>query len=384
MKRAALLAVATAVLAMHMRGQNVTLGNGVTMGTGVTAGLTSTAPPPPPSSIFFTPVSGPYTGTQNVSITQTYGAGNSIFYTASGIPATEASTRYAGAIPLSSSTTLNALVESTGSVRQETQNLPDIGNDTSKGWKFCTPLFNSTNGTPTSGSSSICGGGVGSDQPSTWSITPGSGSTPQVMSITSTGGFPQFLYTLGGSGCDSCTKITQDKCVMPVNGANMQNYEMDVWSYDGTRKRLHMIGLQCNQQNGTKQWQIDNEQGSWQNTGVTDGCPLTTTPPATNGCPAGYTHVVIEAHWAIGDTGCGGLGCDHYDVLTINGNVHVLNRTLESDNPNWGSACAQQDQLDLNGGGTPANPKTAGEKIIHNNVTCSFATQGTSSATYTF
>lgn len=323
--------------------------------------------PPPATGLVFAPAAGTYVSTQNVGITFTPGgSGQNIFYTTNGSPASEASSLFTSTVPVSVTTTINALVEQTGSVRQETQALP------TSSWKLCTPLFNSTNGTPTSGSSSKCGGGVGSDQPSTWNITPGS---TESLSITSTGGFPQLLYTIGGAGCDSCTKETEDKYVQPVSGGNMQNYEMDMYHYDGTRKILHMVGLQCNQQSGKLQWQYDNEQGSWQNTGVTDSCPL----------PAGvYTHVVYEAHWIIGDTGCGGLGCTYYDNLYINGVKHVLNKTLENDNPNWASACGIQDQLDLPSGGTPSSPKTSGELIQHNNVTCSLGTVATGSAAYTF
>lgn len=322
--------------------------------------------PAPANGLVFSPAAGTYTGTQNITITYAPGgSGTSIFYTTNGQAASEASTLYTGPVAVPASATLSVLVESAGSVRQETQALP------TSSWKLCTPLFSSTLGTPTSGNSSKCGGGVGSDQPSTWNITPGS---TESMSISSTGGFPQWLYTIGGAGCDSCTKITEDKFVQPVSGANMQNYEMDDYDYDGTRKILHMVGLQCNQQAGKLQWQYDNEQGSWQNTGVTASCPL----------PAGvYTHVIYEAHWIIGDTGCGGLGCTYYDALTINGTRFALNKTLENDNPNWASACGIQDQEDLPSGGTPGSPKTSGELIQHNNVTCSNGTLTTGSAAYT-
>ncbi len=373
MKYAALLLLLCPFIGLA---QSVTIGNGVTIGTGVTAGLTST--PPPPSGIVFTPAAGSYTGTQNVAITQTYGAGNKLFWTDDGSAPSEASTLYASPIAISSNTTFKALAESVGTVRQETQALPV--NNTSAGWKLCTPLPSNSNGTPTSGNSSQCGGGVGSDQPSTWNVTTG---TQESISVSGTSGAPQILITLGGSGCDSCTKATMDRWVKPLNSndlANVENHEMDLWHNDGTRNRLHMGGLQCNQQSAFLQWQIDNEQGSWQNTGITDACPLSTSL---------WTHVVFRMHWIIGDTGCGGLGCTYYDSLELCQstsplvgcalNHHAINRTLESFNPGWGAGCADQDQVDLRSG-----VHTGGILIQHNNVTCSFGTQGTSSANYTF
>lgn len=367
-----LLLVAASCVAQPARPQNMT---GVTV-KGV---VVSTAPPPPASGLTFSPPAGTYTGlgTQNVSITYSPSAtGQYIFYTLDGSQPSAASKLYqpGSTIPVSATTTLSVQVENAGTVRQETQALA-LSN-----WKLCLPTLAPPNnndpkysrGTP----KGVGCGGVGSIFPSTWSISVGSTMT---MSISGTSGAPQYLFTLGGSGCDSCTKLTMDKLVQPVSGTNMENYEMDAWHNDGTRNRLVMGGLQCNQQSAFLQWQYDNEQGSWQNfvPAIRDRCPL----------PAGsYTHVIWELHWILGDTGCGGLGCTYYDALTINGVRHAFSPslTLESDNPGWGSGCAAQDQDDLFSGGTPGSPKTAGRLVQHNNVTCSFNTITTGSATYTF
>lgn len=342
---------------------------GVTIGGGVI----STPPPPATTGIFFTPAAGAYPGSpQNIAVTDVPGGtGVALFYTKDGSTPSEASTRFSSAVALSTATTLNALAENVGSVRQDTQNTSGL-------WKICTPNGGGP-GTPTS----VKCGGVGSTQPTGWTILYNQtiGGVTGVESISLTGSGSQILNTLGGSGCDSCTKITMDKWIKPLDAdTGIQNHEHDAWHNDGTRNRLHMIGFQCNQQSAFLQWQIDNEQGSWQNTGVTDKCPLSTTL---------WTHIIFHAHWIIGDTGCGGLGCTYYDDFSVGTasspnagaamTKHVLNRTLESDNPGWGSGCADQDQVDLKSG-----IHTAGVVIAHNNVTCSFGTVTTGSAAYTF
>lgn len=363
------------LLAIAIQLQAQTIGRGVTAGSGVGIGTVAIAPPPPPppTGLAFSPIAGFYVGTQNVDMTYVPGgSGQSIFYTQDGNPATAASTLFTSPVPISSNTTFNALVEKTGSVRQNTQAVLSGG-----GRKLCAPIYQGhpagntayQNGTPFA----TCGGGVGSAQPSAWNVS--TDGTTMLYSITSTSGAPQILVTLGGSGCDSCTKEAQHFKIQPVLNTHMENIEVDMWHNDGTRNRLHMFGLQCNQQSGINQWQYDNEQGSWQNTGITDHCPMT----------AGvYVDVVFEGHWIIGDTGCGGLGCTYYDNLIINGVKHVLNKTLESYNPGWGSGCADQKQLDLRPGGTSGSPFTASFNIQQDNVTCSFSTTTAGSATYSF
>jgi hypothetical protein len=182
-----------------------------------------------------------------------------------------------------------------------------------------------------------------------------------------------------------------DKWIKPLDSdTGIENHEHDAWHNDATRNRLHMVGFQCNQQAGTLQWQYDNEQGSWQNTGVTDKCPLSTSL---------WTHLIVHAHWIIGDTGCGdghspgvggGMGCTYYDdfwvgtagspnATSVTMTQHILNKTLENDAKGWSAGCADQDQVDLKSG-----VHTGGVLIAHNNVTCSFSTVATGSAAYTF
>lgn len=349
----------------------------------------------------FTPTSGTFPGALNVGVVPNPNTGVATFITTDGSPASEASTLYTGTIPISSTTTINALTELVGTVRQNTQL-------TSTGWKICSPLGGGP-GTP----SSVKCGGVGSIQPAGWKIlwntTVDGLAGVESISLTSTSGAPQILVTLGGSGCDSCTKITMDKWIKPLDSdVHVQNHEHDIWHNNGPLNRLHMVGFQCNQQSGNKaqagglagkQWQVDNEQGgsgpggvSWVNTNSNDKCPLSSSL---------WTHIIVQAHWINGDDGCGdghspsvhgGLGCTYYDYFEVGTAAHpgdpitmtkhLLGITLQNDSPGWSSGCADQDQVDLNPGGTVANPYTGGVLTFRNNVTCSLGTQATASATY--
>jgi hypothetical protein len=381
-----------------------TIGSGVRIGNGVTIGG-FTAPAPPSSGFIFAPPAGSYTGmgTQNVGITYSpTGSGQNIFYTTDGSTASEASTllQSGQTVPVSTTATINTVEEKTGTIRQNTQNTQSL-------WKICTPNGGGP-GTPTS----VKCGGVGTTQPSAWTIlwnqTIGGVSGVESISLSGTTGAPQILVTLGGSGCDSCTKITMDKWIKPLDSdTGIENHEHDAWHNDATRNRLHMIGFQCNQQSGNPaqggglagpQWQVDNEQGgsnpfgsSWWNTNVNDKCPLSTSL---------WTHIIVHAHWIIGDDGCGdghtpsvhgGMGCTYYDdfwvgtasspnATSVTMTKHVLSGyTLENDAKGWSAGCADQDQVDLKSG-----VHTGGVLIAHNNVTCSFSTVATGSAAYTF
>jgi hypothetical protein len=197
------------ILAIALAAHGQTLGSGVSLGTGVTLGVAPSGPPPPTTGLIFTPAAGFYVGTQNVGMTYTpSGSGQNIFYTTDGSAASEASKLFSSTIPISSATTISAMVEKTGSVRQETQNLPVT--NTSAGWKICTPNGGGP-GTP----ASIKCGGVGSAQPSAWSVvtntTVGGVSGVESITLSGTSGAAQILVTIAGSGCDSCTKLTMDK-----------------------------------------------------------------------------------------------------------------------------------------------------------------------------
>jgi hypothetical protein len=339
----------------------------------------------PPSGITFTPPAGTYTGTQNVTVTQGFGSGNSIFCTTDGSSPSPASPLYTGPIAVATSQTLSCMAYKVGTVRQE-MNALAVTNNTATGWKLCLPVGTPSTGTPPGSGSptwnGVCTGGVGTNGvASGWLQSPG---TTETITISSQAGAPQILIPGGSHACDNCTEITQDKWIkptVPVNGT-VENHELDLLHIDHSRNRHHAISLQCNQQSGTLQWEYNHQGGSWHPSGITDGCPLSTTL---------WTHVIWHGHWIIGDTGCGGLGCDYFDYLEIGTatdpsvgatmTTHNLNVTLPTESLGWGSMCSLQDQVDLRSGGT--YPKTGGVMIRHNNVTCGNGISGTNSATYT-
>jgi hypothetical protein len=71
------------------------------------------APPPTVPTPTFSPAGGSYTSAQSVTITDAT-AGSTIYYTINGTTPTTASTLYTGAIPVSSSTTIEAIAVATG------------------------------------------------------------------------------------------------------------------------------------------------------------------------------------------------------------------------------------------------------------------------------
>jgi Chitobiase/beta-hexosaminidase C-terminal domain len=317
---------------------------------------------PTAAQITFSPAAGHYTSTQNIALSTTIPSAD-LFYTGDGTAATIASTLYASAIPVSANTTLNVQAALPGTISQGI-------NASSTGWKICTV---NGGGSPLS---QLCGG-VGSIQPSAWTWSFGSTMT-ETVSTTASSSETQILYIYAGPACDNCTTIAQDKWVKAVGGSTIiANNELDMYQNDSSRSRLHMFGLQCNQQAGIMQWQIDNQQGSWQNTGITLGCPLST---------SSYTHIVYEGHWINGDTGCtGGYGCNYYDALTINGTRFTLGVTLPAyTEAGWASVCGLQDQIDLtNTSQSGSNPTTGGRSIQSENVGCGFGSSATDSAAYT-
>jgi hypothetical protein len=320
-----------------------------------------------PGTITFSPAAGTYTGSQAVTVGCPNG--DSCFYTTDGSTPNIASQEVTGPITISATSTLHVIAAQVGTVAQNT-------GASSTNWKCVTPNAGTSNGITCQ-----AGGGVGTIQPSAWTWTWG---TPMVegISTTSSTGETQMLNIYTGASCDSCTMLAEDKTVQPSQGSTyIANNEMDVSMNDSTDARLHMGGLQCNQQSGTLQWQVNNEQGSWQNTGITFGCPLSTTQP---------THVGFTMHWTPGDTGCGGYGCDSYDSLTITvggvSNTYSLGKTLEAyTEPGWSSYVGNQDQIDLtNTTASGANPTTAARSVWNNNVTAGYyGTTVTGSAAYT-
>lgn len=329
----------------------------------------------------FSPPAGTYAGTQTITITPP--AGKECFYTYDGSTPSLAGPHYTGPITVSSSQTIKVICAQTGVIIQNSET-------SSSHWKCTTNVAH--NYAPT-GPNCGAGGGVGSITPSAVVWTFG---YPMVetTSTTSSTGTTQMLYinTQSSSACPTCTQLTEDKVVLPDQGPTyMLNQEMDSnINMLATYNQFHTASLQCNQQGATKQWQYDNQQGSWQNfvPAITYGCPLSTTQ---------QTEIRYSIHWANGDTSCtGGFSTDHYDSLTIcvggtNGTGgscqdFTINKTLCGyTEPSFGQNIVIQDQPDLTNTTTSGhNPTTASRRVWNNNATASFfGTSVTANATYT-
>ena len=328
---------------------------------------------PPSAAITFSPAAGTYTGSQTVTISGP--AGKTLFYTTDGSTPTVASTLYSAPITVAATEEVNVIAAATGSVNQNTSG-------SSTGWKC-----NTVDGGTSNGITCIdvgTGGGVGTIQPSAWNMLFGP-TASFLTSTTSTTGETQMLNIFTGAGCDSCTQLSEDLYEEAVGDDTVNaNVESDVWQVDDTHEIsstpvLHMCGLQCNQQPGNPgngYWQIDNEQGSWQNTTVTAGCPLSTTQ---------YTHVNLVCSWTLGDTGCGGWGCTTFNTLAINGVSYALGVSLENQlETSWASSVGHQIQNDLTNTVTAGtNPVNGGRYVQASSVTAAYATAATGTASYT-
>jgi hypothetical protein len=355
------------------------IGNGFTIGASIGPGGGA------PSVITFSPAAGTYVGTQTVTVTTSIG-GDNIFYTLDGSTPTIAATKYTGPITVSSSQTITAISATVGTVSQN-ENL------SSTNWKI-----NTVNGSPCpaggcpTANAVGTSGGVGSNPAYAWAWSFGAVAnfSLSTQALKSTGE-TQDLKIFSGAADDAATMMAEDKLVEPIGDDTIQaNVEVDMYQADAThtiggQAVLHMFGLQCNQQSAYLQWQVDNEQGSWQNTGITDGCPMSTST---------YTEVRFAGHWIIGDTGCGGYGCTYYDTLQINtdctsagvcgtiGTVHSITpHTLENYVESWSGVCGNQDQTDLIGP-TTTGTQTGGRYLALDNSTCGTAINATASAAY--
>lgn len=356
MKR--LLAIFILLTALPLAAQMVLTGASRVSGAAQLTCSTTGTPLP-----VFSPAPGTYSSTQNVTIT--CGSGLTPFYTVNGESPTIASTKYTAPVSVSANTTIQAICATAGSINQNVA-------ATSAGWKCVTP------NAQTYGSLSCqAGGGVGSIQPS--NVTMSWGSTANFgLSTTSSTSETQTLFVYTGPGCDNCTELVEDKWIEPTQGSTfIANNEADIYQFDHTRGIEHMAGLQCNQQAGTLQWQVDSGDGTgWHNTGVTAACPLPTTS---------YTHVELKTHWINGDTGCtGGHGCLTYDWLRINGTQYNLNLSYGNGTTSFSSIVGNQDQIDLTNTTTSGqNPTTAARNLQLDNVSAGYGDESAvASGTY--
>lgn len=329
----------------------------------------------------FSPSGGTYTGAQTVTVTCP--SGLTCFYTTDGSTPSIAGFQYSSPITVSSTQTIKVIAAHVGVVVRN-------AGASSSGWKC-----NTLSGGTSNGITCSVGGGIGSIQPSAWNWTWG---TPMVESVSTTSSTGEtqmlFIHTTSSTACTTCTEIVEDKIAEPGQGATfIANNEMDApVNMLATYDQFHTASLQCNQQTsgtGHGQWEIDNQQGSWVPTGITYGCPLSTTQ---------QTEIRYGIHWTNGDTSCtGGFSCDSYDFLTVCvGGTNGTGGSCQDFNlgptilpgftePSWSQFMAIQDQIDLTNTATSgSNPTTGTRSVWNDNETLAFhGTEVTSSATYT-
>ncbi len=329
----------------------------------------------------FSPPAGNYAGTQTVTVTCP--AGLTAFYTIDGSKPSIAGFQYTAPLTIPVTTTLRVIAAKVGVLIRNS-------GATNAAW-VCKTTPTGHNYAPT-GPNCTVGGGTGSILPSDVKWSFGSPAT-QTMSTTSPTSTTQmlFIHTAGALPCPNCTELVQDKIVKVDKGKTfLLNNEMDLnvnvlspWN------QFHTASLQCNQQGATPQWQIDNQCCAWQNTGITYGCPISTTQ---------QTEIRYGMHWTNGDTSCSGFSCDVYDFLTVclggsNGTGGVCKDfslggvVLRGDagkTGGWPQELSQQDQPDATNTTTSgANPTTSTRSIWNNNGTYAFyGTEVTSQATY--
>jgi hypothetical protein len=320
----------------------------------------------------FSPTPGTFFPSTTVSISCPIG-GQSAAYTLDGSSPNIASTAYAGPLNVTSTTIIKAICANIQTNNQNTQtsmgNIPGTG----IGYKCVTSTAH-TYGTL----SCETGGGV-TGLPSNVALTFGTEAT-YTQSTTASTGETQSLIPYFGVGCDPCDHEAQDFWIKTDQGSTfIANLEMDLITYNHTFGKNRQGGLQCNQQSGTRQWQVDTGAGTgWINTGITDNCPF---PVNT------YVHIASMGHWTNGDTGCGGNGCYTYDRLTINGVDHDLTflggqPTANSTNRAIFGNQKQMDQTNTVASGH--NPTTSTWTMKLNNVAGAVgAISSVTSGTYT-
>jgi hypothetical protein len=195
--------------------------------------------------------------------------------------------------------------------------------DTLTNWTTCTlPNCNpGGTGTPTATSQTIN------------NATPSVSGASMEFSQTTSSNYTNVLWPFKPTICDACTTINSDFWVYLTYFGNPA--EMDSFNFDHTHNVMNMWGLQCNFSAGY--WQIANDTSSWTNTSV--ACSL----------PSGWHHIQVHNHRVIGDTGCGGTGCNYYDYLIVDGVGHALNVTepAEALPTGWTSAIGFQFQIDV-------------------------------------
>jgi Chitobiase/beta-hexosaminidase C-terminal domain len=357
------------------------------------------------AQVTFSPAAGTYSSSQSVSISCNPSSTTTIWYTTDGYPANTAATQYTGPIPVTGTTTINAICATTAEVSGEPGYDAEVNAQNSSNWKCNAPGASDKNPIYTQNGDFECessGGVSGTLSSFNFTVNPGS---PAYM-VASTQASQEtnsllFIYPNNpATTCDNCTTITEHLMVQPTVGPpTIIRDEMDMEQCCDTSstEALHQASLQCedgaNIDGYTNVWDI-NASGGWQRTTIP--CDLST---------SSTTDVVYEAQWVNGDTSCGGLGCMYLDALTVNGVRYwplaqycYTGNNLPTQDPNcaqeemvsqdwqhWGAG--NQHQIGLNGtnstNGCDQPTCTGGRDIYLDNVTSAQSTVGTGSATYT-
>jgi hypothetical protein len=159
------------------------------------------------------------------------------------------------------------------------------------------------------------------------------------------------LWVYSAGSCDSCTTITSDFQVYITNGSAADNIEFDPFIFDASDNLDFMFGTQCNQTLGY--WQIANNSSPWQ-----------TSSTACNLTPGTWHHIIGKFHRVAGDTSCtGGMPCEHFDSISVDGNINVINMTYVATTlpTGWASTSGLQFQIDI--GATTGTAITVSENL---------------------
>jgi len=204
---------------------------------------------------------------------------------------------------------------------------PSTTNTSSPGWNIDTVPAN------TGGANSPASASQATGVSSPCSGAPSGTSMSMSVTTSATSTQTNALFWLWLTGNDSATTFVSNRwiCVTNIGAAN--NIEMDSAQYNLTLGREFMFGWQCNLGG---YWQIDNLAHGWENTTV--ACSW----------PTGWNNVITVGHRTPGDTSCGGVACNNYDKLILNGATYSINMTLPSETLLYStSALIDQFQIDI-------------------------------------
>jgi len=192
---------------------------------------------------------------------------------------------------------------------------------------------------------------------------PGSSDTLSLLvSETVNAPYTNALWVWTGGTCDTCVTMASDFWIFPgPNIAQMQQIELDMYLFSSKKddpvngnNREYMWGLQWDQA-GCGCWEIFNQGGSgnrWIHTGLTT--PLT----------SAWHHIQVNNHRILTDTNnCGGVPCEYYDSLTLDGVLFVFNRSFPTSALPTGWSSSTGFQFQLNASGTVGSPFSVSEYI---------------------